>query len=98
MTTKPALLALGALALRGLGGLAFARSNADRPDCPGKIDCPMTGELICRDQCPLIDPDREDCPGRIPCPLTGELVCKDLCPLTAAEAEIEKTPASCCRK
>jgi len=27
--------------------------DLDRPDCPGKIVCPRTGELICRDRCPL---------------------------------------------
>ncbi len=56
-------------------------NSAARPDCAGKVECPLTGELVCRDQCPLIDADREDCPGKIECPLTDELVCKDRCPL-----------------
>ena len=25
----------------------------ERPDCPGKIICPLTGELVCKDRCPL---------------------------------------------
>ena len=25
----------------------------DRPDCPGKIICPLTGDLVCKDRCPL---------------------------------------------
>lgn len=28
-------------------------SNGERADCPGKIECPLTGELVCKDQCPL---------------------------------------------
>ena len=42
------LLALGA------GITAFATADrADRPDCPGKIVCPLTGEPVCKDRCPL---------------------------------------------
>ncbi len=98
MTRRPILLALGALTLVGLGGLVFARASADRPDCPGKVECPLTGEPVCRDRCPLIDPDREDCPGRIACPLTGELVCRDRCPLVAEGARERERPAPCCRE
>ncbi len=74
--------------------LAFA--GAGRPDCPGKIVCPITGEEICKDQCPLIDPERPDCPGKIECPLTGDLVCADRCPLGAASAKQDTVP-DCCR-
>ncbi len=40
------------------GGRAIASPGAiaidpDRPDCPGKVVCPITGELVCRDRCPL---------------------------------------------
>ncbi|MEE8153401.1 MAG: cation transporter [Phycisphaerales bacterium] len=31
---------------------AAARAQ-DRPDCPGKIICPLTGDLVCKDRCPL---------------------------------------------
>lgn len=27
--------------------------DADRADCPGRIECPLTGELVCRDECPV---------------------------------------------
>lgn len=27
-------------------------AGAERADCPGKIVCPITGELVCIDQCP----------------------------------------------
>lgn len=69
--------------------LAFASGN--RADGPGKIICPLTGEEISKDQCPLIDPDRPDCPGGIVCPLTGELVCRDRCPLGADRAKTAVT-------
>lgn len=26
--------------------------SAEREDCPGKIICPITGDLICADECP----------------------------------------------
>ncbi|HYE60710.1 MAG TPA: hypothetical protein VD997_01830 [Phycisphaerales bacterium] len=61
-----AVMALGAVGLIGAGavvGLAGGCSSAssrsemgavndERPDCPGKIVCPLTGETICADQCP----------------------------------------------
>lgn len=34
-------------------GQAQAQLDPDRPDCPGRIVCPLTGELVCRDRCPL---------------------------------------------
>lgn len=41
-----------------LSGGAFAihhltSANATRPDCPGQIECPLTGKLVCRDRCPV---------------------------------------------
>ena len=78
-------------------GLVFAQSGAERADCPGKIICPRTGELVCRDKCPTVDPNRSDCPGRIVCPQTGRLVCRDRCPLiksgTTAETPDSKFPS-----
>ena len=96
------IVALAGLGLATLGSLALAQEGqATRSDCPGKIVCPQTGELVCRDQCPTVDPDRQDCPGRIECPLTGELVCKDRCPLgekgTTTQKPQTKVP-SCCRE
>jgi len=37
---------IGAYALAGSGGAA-------RADCPGVIICPLTGEPVCGDRCPL---------------------------------------------
>lgn len=89
------------LGLAALGGLKLAKSQANRPNCPGKIVCPQTGELICRDRCPTVDPNRPDCPGRITCPQTGEWVCRDRCPLgrksTTTNPPESKVP-SCCAK
>lgn len=28
--------------------------DAARADCPGQVACPLTGELVCKDRCPLI--------------------------------------------
>jgi len=50
------------LATVGLAVAAYAvnsRVSADRPDCPGKIVCPLTGQLVCKDRCPLGNNDSE---------------------------------------
>ncbi|MBI2932795.1 MAG: hypothetical protein HYY16_14200 [Planctomycetes bacterium] len=96
--TKTALWTV-AVVLTLAGGLfayEFAFTGEGRADCPGKMICPITGEEICKDQCPLIDPDRPDCPGKIECPLTGDLVCADRCPLGSSSAKKDAVP-SCCR-
>ena len=98
-------LRLAALSLSSIlvaAGIVFAQGQAERPDCPGKIVCPQTGDLVCRDKCPTIDPNRPDCPGRIICPLNGQRVCEDRCPLhasgTAVEAQRSKLPPCCAKK
>lgn len=86
------------LSLAALGIVRLTKVYADRPDCPGKIICPLTGELICKDRCPAKDASRPDCPGRIICPLTGKLVCKDRCPLGDKTAKTAGKKPSCCQK
>lgn len=91
-------LAFALTAATSLGAIGLASQQTTRTDCPGKIECPLTGELVCSDQCPAIDQRRADCPGRIECPISGELVCKDRCPVqNSAEqtAAVEETPACC---
>lgn len=88
------------LATVGLAVVAFAvtsRASAERPDCPGTIVCPRSGELVCKDRCPARDADRADCPGQVRCPLTGELVCRDRCPLSKSEATAAQDVPPCCR-
>ncbi len=41
-------------------GLALAAGSNSRPDCPGKIICPLTGELVCKDRCPLGETQQDD--------------------------------------
>ncbi|MBI4586007.1 MAG: hypothetical protein HY717_18510 [Planctomycetes bacterium] len=69
--------------------------NTGRSDCPGQIVCPITGEKVCRDQCPLVDPYLPDCPGKIECPLTGELVCRDRCPAQTSAGNTASGMACC---
>ena len=49
------VLSIAALvALLGGAALALAHNaNSARPDCPGQIVCPLTGELVCKDKCPV---------------------------------------------
>lgn len=97
MTMKMSLIGLGGLVLATVSAFGVAAASSERADCPGKITCPLTGEVICRDQCPNVDPNRPDCPGRIECPLTGELVCADQCPVGEKTASGEKTVPACCQ-
>lgn len=51
----------------GLGAYALAGSDqAGRPDCPGTIVCPLTGETVCRDRCPL-NAKQPEKPALAPC-------------------------------
>ena len=71
----------GLLLLLGVTVAAYGFPvGPSRSDCPGKFVCPLTGEEICQDQCPLIDASRSDCPGKVVCPLTGKLACREDCP------------------
>lgn len=64
---RKTLIALAVLALVG-GGVAIASSGTsddvlkdpNRADCPGLIECPLTGELICADECPLANGEEAD--------------------------------------
>lgn len=51
----------------GIGAYAVAGSGvAARADCPGVIVCPLTGEPVCGDRCPLHGESR-DAPSASPC-------------------------------
>lgn len=54
MKKKVLYLALPAAILALVGTGIWAVANAPL-DCPGKIVCPMTGGVICPDQCPFQD-------------------------------------------
>ena len=54
------MLAAALLVLIGGGIAVAATTNADevvrnpaRADCPGVIECPLTGDPVCADECPL---------------------------------------------
>ncbi|MFQ5592212.1 MAG: hypothetical protein ACE5HE_13700, partial [Phycisphaerae bacterium] len=102
-TSRTLTLASAAtVGLVAVAGIVLAQSRTERLDCPGKITCPQTGEIICRDKCPTVDQNRPDCPGRIVCPLTGKLVCKDRCPVrksgTTTDAQRANVPPCCAKK
>lgn len=35
------------------GGVFAYHVSTTRADCPGKIRCPLTGRVLCADQCPV---------------------------------------------
>ncbi len=63
---KKTVLVMSAAAVVLCGALAYGvvGARSSRTDCPGTILCPLTGETICRDQCPL--PARSDGPAACP--------------------------------
>lgn len=95
---KRAVFRLAAFAAIGLIVVVVgAAAGLQRSDCPGKIICPLTGDKVCKDQCPLTDATRDDCPGKIACPIDGDLVCRDRCPLIGGENGKTQAEHSCCR-
>jgi hypothetical protein len=51
----------------GVAAYAVFTQPTIRPDCPGKIVCPLTGELVCKDRCPLGEADTTDDSTALPC-------------------------------
>jgi hypothetical protein len=54
---------LGALALTLVAAaypLATAVIKTGRIDCPGEVVCPLTGEEVCKDRCPLTTAKQTD--------------------------------------
>ncbi len=59
--TKKGLLSLAiAVALGVSAAYPLAFASGGRSDCPGKIVCSITGELICSDQCPVGEPSASE--------------------------------------
>ncbi len=66
MLTRRQVVVSSFLALSA-GGIGAAAARylatdvaAERADCPGKIVCPITGELVCKDRCPLGAEDTDE--------------------------------------
>ncbi len=93
---KPILLGLTMGVLAAFSGYGVATTQSDRPDCPGRVVCPLTGQEICADRCPADAGQRPDCPGQVTCPLDGQPVCRDRCPATAAQTDQPVAARSCC--
>jgi len=84
-------LLLAAVAVMALGSFAAYSLAFSRSDCAGTVVCPINGDEVCKDRCPLVDANRADCPGKVDCPLTDEPVCADQCPV---ESTTESTTAA----
>lgn len=46
------VLVVAGVAVAASVGSVTAR-DAGRPDCPGQVVCPLTGDPVCADRCPL---------------------------------------------
>lgn len=45
----------GIVAASAAAGYLASNPKAEREDCPGKIICPISGQLICADECPATE-------------------------------------------
>jgi hypothetical protein len=66
------LLTAGVLSVGLLSaGLTMSQSPTDpnRPDCPGQIRCPQTGEWVCKDRCPELEDEEAKKREETSCPL-----------------------------
>ncbi len=73
MSTAAGIVAVGA----GVAAYNSGSTQTERSDCPGKIVCPITGELICIDQCPAQEqsaaaPEQTKAAGEQCCCCEGE--------------------------
>ena len=50
------LMAVASVALAASGLVAGNATPSERASCPGKIVCPLTGEPVCIDRCPVDAP------------------------------------------
>ena len=99
MRNKYLLLAVATvIALGSFAAYSLAFTSEQRSDCSGTVVCPITGEEVCKDRCPLTDAERADCPGKVECPVTGELVCRDECPVGGGTKGTAAAAPSCCRR
>ncbi len=46
--------------------------DPNRPDCPGKIVCELTGELVCKDKCPLNESTEAKAESELPACCRGD--------------------------
>ncbi len=55
-------VAAGAVVITTTAYAVSLSPSSTRADCPGKVVCPLTGEPVCKDRCPLNEAQKEDKP------------------------------------
>lgn len=60
---------LGAAVLSTGVAMSQGPTDPNRPDCPGQIRCPRTGEWVCKDRCPELNEETTKEPEKASCPL-----------------------------
>jgi len=61
------IILVGAFAIAATAYAISSSSSADRADCPGKIVCPVTGEFVCKDRCPVDSEKNQEQPVLLSC-------------------------------
>lgn len=74
MATAGLMVGILGIAVLRCGGSApccttigtVSKTTTNRPDCPGLIVCPITGDEVCRDRCPLGGDTEKATAARVP--------------------------------
>ncbi len=61
-----------AVGLATFAAVSGGAGKAERADCPGKIVCPITGELVCKDKCPLNESTEAKAESELPACCRGD--------------------------
>ncbi|MBI1367132.1 MAG: hypothetical protein GC162_00610 [Planctomycetes bacterium] len=68
MTRYLMIATIAGLLSAGAGWATQQTTDPTRPNCPGQIQCPLSGKLVCEDRCPLGTNDGDLTPTmRPPC-------------------------------
>lgn len=99
MTKFLAIAGVVGLLGAGTGWMATSAIDTTRPDCPGKIVCPLSGVQVCVDRCPVSAPQ-----GAVTVTNTADELCGGACPApgqapepSAVAPRANPLKGGCCR-
>jgi len=78
MTKSLAIAGVIGLLSAGTGSMAVSVAETSRSDCPGMIVCPLTGEDVCADRCPVEAMNTPSAASE-----TADALCGGACPAPA---------------
>ena len=82
MTKFLAIAVVIGLLSAGTSWMAVSAAETSRSDCPGKIVCPLTGDEVCADRCPVDTENVPTAPSK-----TADELCGGACPVPTPKPE-----------